>query len=145
MRYIGFEREEEAEKWAREKLNLPTAPEFFRAAAAVDAAGEFVCVVVMTNFTSRNVDLAIAMDKYKMRPKGTIVMFNEIFGFLFDKLRVARVTGLLRGKNEDSHRITKKFGFTLEGIMRRSFEDDDLHVYGFLAREYHSHPWCRGH
>lgn len=144
MRYIEFEREEEAEKWARQKLNLPAAPEFFRAAAAVDAAGEFVCVVVMTNFTSRNVDLTIAMDKFKMRPKETIVMFNGIFGFLFDKLKVARVTGLLRGKNEASKRVTERFGFKLEGIMRKSFDDDDLHVYGFLAEEYHSHPWCRG-
>lgn len=144
MRYIEFEREEEAEKWARQKLNLPAAPEFFRAAAAVDAAGEFVCVVVMTNFTSRNVDLTIAMDKFKMRPRETIVMFNGIFGFLFDKLKVARVTGLLRGKNEASKRVTERFGFKLEGIMRKSFDDDDLHVYGFLAEEYHSHPWCRG-
>lgn len=144
MRYIGFEREEEAEKWARTKLNLPQPPEFFRAAAAVDAAGEFVCVVVMTNFTSRNVDLNIAMDKNKMRPKGTIAMYNEIFGFLFNKLGVARVTGLLRGSHEDSRRVTERFGFKLEGIMRKALPGDDLHVYGFLAEEYHSHRWCRG-
>lgn len=144
MRYIGFDREEEAEKWAREKLNLPEPPEFFRAAAAVDEAGEFVCVVVMTNFTPRNVDLSIAIDKQKVRPKATIMMFNGIFGFLFDQLGVARVTGLLRGKNEESRRITEHFGFKLEGIMRKAFPDDDLHVYGFLAEEYHTHAWRRG-
>lgn len=144
MRYIGFEREEEAEQWARNKLNLPNPPEFFRAAAAVDAAGEFVCVVVMTNFTPRNVDLNIAIDKTKVRPKETIVMFNGIFGFLFDQLGVARVTGLLRGKNEDARRISERFGFRLEGIMRKAFPDDDLHVYGFLAEEYRAHAWHRG-
>ena len=144
MRYIGFEREEEAEQWARNKLNLPNPPEFFRAAAAVDAAGEFVCVVVMTNFTPRNVDLNIAIDKTKVRPKETIVMFNGIFGFLFDQLGVARVTGLLRGKNEDARRINERFGFRLEGIMRKAFPDDDLHVYGFLADEYRAHAWHRG-
>lgn len=144
MRYIGFEREEEAEQWARNKLNLPNPPEFFRAAAAVDAAGEFVCVVVMTNFTPRNVDLNIAIDKTKVRPKETIVMFNGIFGFLFDQLGVARVTGLLRGKNEDARRINERFGFRLEGIMRKAFPDDDLHVYGFLAEEYRAHAWHRG-
>ena len=144
MRYIGFEREEEAEQWARNKLNLPNPPEFFRAAAAVDAAGEFVCVVVMTNFTPRNVDLNIAIDKTKVRPKETIVMFNGIFEFLFDQLGVARVTGLLRGKNEDARRINERFGFRLEGIMRKAFLDDDLHVYGFLAEEYRAHAWHRG-
>lgn len=144
MRYIGFDREEEAEKWARQKLNLPAAPEFFRAVAAVDKDEQFVCVVVMTNFTPRNVDLNIVIEKHKVRPKATIQMFNEIFGFLFDKLGAARVTGLLRGKNEESRRITEHFGFKLEGIMRKAFVDDDLHVYGFLAEEYHAHAWRRG-
>jgi RimJ/RimL family protein N-acetyltransferase len=144
LRYIGFDREEEAEKWARDKLNLPAAPEFFRAAAAVDATGEFVCVVVMTNFTPRNVDLNIAIDKQKVRPKATIEMFNGIFGFLFDKLGAARVTGLLRGKNVESRRITEHFGFKLEGVMRAAFPDDDLHVYGFLAEEYRTHAWRKG-
>ena len=144
MRYVGFEREEEAEQWARQKLNLLQPPEFFRAAAAVDAANEFVCVVVMTNFTARNVDLNIVIEKTKVRPKETIVMFNGIFGFLFEQLSVARVTGLLRGKNIESCRVTEHFGFKLEGIMRKAFPDDDLHVYGFLAEEYHEHAWRRG-
>lgn len=145
MRYIGFEREEEAESWARALLKLEHAPEFFRAAAAVDAAGEFICVVVMTNFTSRNVDLniAIAPDK-KMLPRATVQMFNEIFGFLFTKLKAARVTGLVRGSNTACARACQHFGFQLEGVMRRAFPDDDLHVYGFLAEEYHAHRWCRG-
>ena len=144
MRYVGFDREEEVEQWARQKLNLPAAPDFFRAAAAVDGDGQFVCVVVMTNFTPRNVDLNIVIEKQKMTPKATIEMFNGIFGFLFDKLGAARVTGLLRGKNAESRRITEHFGFKREGIMRKAFADDDLHVYGFLAEEYHAHAWRRG-
>lgn len=144
MKFIGFEREEEAERWAREKLDLVFAPEFFRAMSAVDDEGEFVCVVVMTNFTPRNIDLNIAIDAEKVRPKATIEMFNEVFGFLFDELRVARVTGLVRGKNEKSKKISEHFGFSLEGVMRDSFEGDDLHIYGFLAKEFRSHPWRRG-
>lgn len=144
MRFIGFEREEEAEAWARQKLEIKAAPEFFRAMAAVDGDDEFVCVVVMTNFSPRNIDLNIVMEKAKMRPKGTIQMFNEVFGFVFDKLHVARVTGLLRGKNIEAKKINEHFGFKLEGVMRKSFEDDDLHIYGFLAEDYHSHAWYRG-
>jgi len=144
MKYVGFAREEEAEAWARERLNLDAAPSFFRAAAAVDGNDEFVCVVVMTNFTPRNVDLNIVIDKKKVKPKETIVMFNGIFGFLFDKLGVTRVTGLLRGKNSESRRITEHFGFKLEGVMRKAFPDDDLCVYGFLNEEYKAHAWRRG-
>ena len=72
-------------------------------------------------------------------------MFNEIFGFIFNKLHVARVTGLLRGKNTQAKRLNEHFGFQLEGIMRKSFEDDDdLHIYGFLKEDYYSHKWFRG-
>lgn len=144
MRFIGFDREEEAEAWARSKIELDAAPEFFRAMSAVDDAGEFVCVVVMTNFSSRNVDLSIAIDAKKVTPSGTIDMFNGVFGFLFDQIHVARVTGLLRGKNKRAKRINEHFGFKLEGVMRQAFEDDDLHIYGFLAEDYRTHPWRRG-
>jgi len=144
MRYIGFYREDDAEEWARKKLDLPFAPEFFRAAAAVDEQDEFVCVVVMTNFSPRNVDLNLVIEKRKFTPKAAVIMFNEIFNFLFNHLDIARVTALLRGKNLESRRITEHFGFKLEGVMRNAFPDDDLHVYGFLAEEYHSHAWRRG-
>jgi RimJ/RimL family protein N-acetyltransferase len=144
MRFIGFEREEEAEAWARNKLQIESAPEFFRAMSAVAKDGEFVCVVVMTNFSPRNVDLNIVIDRTKVRPKETIRMFNEVFGFVFNELRVARVTGLLRGKNVEARKINEHFGFKLEGVMRKSFEDDDLHIYGFLAEEFYLHPWYRG-
>lgn len=144
MRFIGFEREDEAEAWARAKLKLENAPEFFRTMSAVDENGEFVCVVVMTNFTPRNIDLSIVIGGKGLRSKGMLVMFNEIFGFVFDKLHVARVTGLLRGKNTQAKKINEHFGFKLEGVMRKAFADDDLHVYGFLAEDYHSHVWYRG-
>lgn len=144
MIYIGFEREEEAEIWARKKLGADK-PSFFRAFSAVDKAGKFLCVVIMTNFSSRNVDMNIVIDeKSKMRPKETIRMFNGIFKYIFDQLRLIRVTGLLRGKNEASKFLCKHLGFKLEGIMRKSFGDDDLHIYGFLADDFRSHAWYRG-
>ena len=144
MRFIGFEREDAAELWARQKLELDAAPEFFRAMAAVDEKDRFVCVVVMTNFTARNVDLNIAIDSKKVTPRGTIEMFNGVFGFLFNQLHVARVTGLLRGSNLKAKRLNEHFGFKLEGVMRKAFADDDLHIYGFLAEDYYSHAWRRG-
>ena len=144
MRFVGFEREDEAEAWARARLELEDAPGFFRTLAAVDENDEFVCVVVMTNFTPRNIDLSIVIDHRKVTPKGTIEMFNEVFGFVFDKLHAARVTGLLRGKNRRAKKLNEHFGFKLEGVMRKAFADDDLHIYGFLAEDYHSHVWYRG-
>jgi hypothetical protein len=145
MKFIGCEREEEAEIWARGYLKLDQPPKFFRAFSAVDNADEFVCVVIMTNFSPRNIDMniVVAQDK-KMLPQKTVEMFNHVFDFVFNKLNAARVTGLVRGKNQRCVRACKHFGFKLEGVMRKAFPDDDLHVYGFLAEEYNSHSWRRG-
>lgn len=145
MKVIGFEREEEAERWARKRLGLDQPPPFFRACSAVDDAGEFVCTVIMTNFTARNVDLNFVVAKgKKLLPRKTVELFNAVFSLVFEKLRAARVTGLVRGKNERCIRACKRLGFKLEGIMRKAFPDDDLHVYGFLAEEYQVHSWHRG-
>lgn len=143
MKYVGFSQEEKAEKWAREKLRLSEPPGFFRAAAAVDKTGAFVCVVVLTNFTPRNVDVNVAIDKTKVRPKAAVLMFKEIFDFLFQRLRVARVTALLRSKNTNSRNLAERLGFKLEGTLRNAFKDDDMCVYGFLADEYRAHAWHR--
>jgi RimJ/RimL family protein N-acetyltransferase len=144
MRFIGFEREEEAEAWARGRIGINEKPEFFRAMASVDSNDEFMFVVVLTNFTKRNVDINIAIDGSKMAPRGTVEIFNEVFSFIFDKLHIARVTGLVKDKNKQSKNIVEHFGFKSEGVMREVFEDDNLHIYGFLAREYYSHKWYRG-
>ena len=144
MRYIGFYREDEAESWAREKLALPAAPGFYRAAAAVDDNDEFVCVVVMTNFSPRNVDFNIVVEKRKVRPKAAIVMFNGVFDFVFNRLEIARVTGLIPNKNTESCKLAEGFGFKLEGVMRAALDDDDVRIYSFLADEYRSHAWHRG-
>lgn len=147
MKFIGFDREDEAENWARQQLQVDAPPTLFRAISAVDEHDEFMCVVVMTNFSARNLDMNIVIShKRAPRPKETVKMFNEIFGYAFNTLKVVRVTGLLRGRNLQSQRISKHFGFKLEGVMRQAFEDgDDLHIYGFLAEEYRSHKWYRGH
>jgi hypothetical protein len=146
MKFIGFDREDEAEEWARKRLQIDAPPSLFRCLSAVDEDDEFMCVVVMTNFSARNIDLSIVIsDKRAPRPKETVSMFNEIFGYVFDKLRVVRVTGLLRGKNVEAKRINEHFGFKPEGVVRKAFEDgDDLCIYGFLAEEYHNHKWFRG-
>lgn len=144
MKYIGFDREEDAELWARKRLGIDAPPSFFRAMSAVDDDGEFVCVVVLTNFNAFNIDVNIVIDAKKMRPKETIVMYNEVFGFLFDKLKVKRLTGLTRESNAKARNLNPQFGFKLEGTMRKAYNgEEDLLVYGMLPEEYHNHKWYR--
>lgn len=141
MKIIGFEREEEAEAWVRGKLNLHQRPSFFRAFSTVDDNDDFVCVAVMTNFSSTNVDMNIAMESKKIRPKAMIKMFNEVFRFLFNQLYVSRVTGLTNNENTKAQKIIEHFGFNLEGVMRKAANGKDLIIYGFLAEDYNNHAW----
>ena len=145
MKFIGFEREEEAEAWARERLNAACEPELYRAMAAVDERGEFACAIVFSNFTSRNIDLNFAArDGRWITPDGAVEMFNGIFDYAFNTLRAARCTSLIKGQNIKSRKFVEQLGFKLEGIMRSAFDDDDLYIYGFLASEYYTHDWYRG-
>ena len=144
MRIIGFNREEEAEKWAKKIINTADVVGFCRVMSAVDENDEFVCAVVFTNFSSRNIDVNVALSNKFDSPKETVRLFNAVFSYVFDQLKASRVTGLIRGKNEASKNFVEHLGFKLEGIMRKSFVDDDLHIYGFLAEEYYTHKWCRG-
>jgi RimJ/RimL family protein N-acetyltransferase len=145
MRYIGFDREEEAELWARKRMGLTQAPPFFRAISTINDDNNFVFVVVLTNFSMRNVDINIAMDGSYMTPKCTLEIFNKVFTFLFDELHVSRVTGLVPISNKKAQKVDEKFGFVLEGIMRNALpNNEDLLVYGFLEKEYKNHKWYRG-
>lgn len=143
MRYIGFEREEDAELWVRQRLGITSEPTFFRAMSSIGSDGEFVCVVVLTGFSERNVDINLAMDIRGIRPKELMRMYNEVFGFVFDRLRVSRVTALIPGQNRKSAETTARFGFVHEGVMRKALANDDLHIYGMTADDFRAHAWYR--
>ena len=144
MKYIGDNNEGAAEKWARSRLGLKKAPKVFKALSAVDFNNEFTCVVLLTNFTKRNIDLNIAGDKGWATPKLTLDLFNGVFSTIFNKLGAVRATALISEDNVLSQRFVKHLGFTDEGRMRKAYEDDkDMLIFGLLKEEYMSHDWCR--
>lgn len=145
MRFIGFEREQEAIAWAKSILQIENPTGFCRAIATVDEAENFVFVVVLSNFSVRNVDMhtAAVPGAQWARPKAAVRTFNAVFGYAFEHLGLARVTGLVKASNREARGFDEHIGFTLEGIMREAFVDDDLCVYGFLAEEFRAHQWYR--
>ena len=144
MRFIGFEREIDAEKWARPLLGLKNEPEFFRAMSAVDEKDDFVCTAIFNNFTSRNIDVCFASRGGNWAsPKETLKMFNCIFAYIFKIHEASRATALVSHTNEKSKRFVKQLGFQHEGTMRQAYDDnEDLEVYGLLKNEYNTHKWC---
>jgi hypothetical protein len=145
MKYIGFDREKEAVEWAKKIIGIDGVTGFARAVSAVDDDGNFVFVIVLSNFSALNVDMHTAAipGANWARPREILRMFNDLFEFVFDRLKLQRVTGLVRSKNASARRFDEHIGFELEGVMRRAFVDDDLCVYGFLKENFESHKWRR--
>lgn len=139
MTEIGFIDEENAEAWARDRIGAPRAPGVFRAASIVED-GEFVCVAVLSNFTSRNIDINFAASPRTWKlPKAFARLFNVVFGYAFSFPSVARVTGLVSMSNARCLRLIEKIGFVREGVMRDALPGADLAVYGFLPGEFRRH------
>lgn len=146
MRFIGFDREEEAVQWAKGVLGIFGPTGLCRAMSCVGADGEFVFVVVMSNFTPTNVDLhtAAVPGAAWATPRAALKTFTGVFDYVFGRLGAKRVTGLVRKSNAAAQRFDAHLGFVEEGCMREAFPDgEDLLIYGFLKREYDSHKWRR--
>jgi len=143
MKYIGYQDEDNAEKWARKYLGIKSAPQVFRALSAVDKDDKFACVILLTNFTKRNIDVNIAVDCF-LTPRNTIMMFNGLFKMVFDELKAVRSTALIANSNVACQKFVEQIGFVKEGTMRKAYNDDeDMLIYGFLESEYRNHDWCR--
>lgn len=145
MRYIGFDREEEAIEWAKLRLGINSPVGLCRAMSAEGKDGQLAFVVILSNFTPRNIDMHTAAVEGAQwaSPRELVRMFNSIFGYAFLIHNVARVTGLVKGKNQQAIRFDEHLGFKHEGTMREAFVDDDLLLYGFLKKDYIAHPWYR--
>lgn len=146
MKFIGFDREDEAIEWSKKVIGIDASTGFCRAVTAVDNEDNIVFVVVLSNFSDRNIDMQIAAvpGAKWASPREGLKLFRAVFEYAFDKLGAVRVTGLIRGKNAASRRFSEHLGFKLEGIMRESFDDDDLCVYGFLKKDFKEHRWNHG-
>tara|TARA_R110000796_G_scaffold101371_2_gene210062 strand:- start:647 stop:1114 length:468 start_codon:yes stop_codon:yes gene_type:complete len=144
MRYIADINEEAAEAWARSRLGLKEAPNLFKALSTVNPDGEFACVVLLTNFTKRNIDVNIAGEKGWATPRLCVDLFNGVFDTVFNKLKAVRATALIAESNVVSQKFVTHLGFQKEGKMRKAYDnDEDMFIYSLLKEEYVSHDWCR--
>lgn len=143
MMQRGFIDEQRAIAWARQRMGLKSEFGFCRA-FVVKESEDFLAVLIMSNFTRRNVDIHLATQPvFWKNPRGVQKTFREFFEEAFTRLGVARVTGLIRSSNAEARKLAEKIGFQLEGTMRKVFETDDLCVYGFLQEDYVAHRWSK--
>jgi hypothetical protein len=139
---IGCERHEEALAWARSRMNLEGPCGRCLTFSKVNDAGEFTAVFVFSdvNVYSACIHYAAVPGRYGFSKE----FISRAFFFAFGELNLARLTGPTRGSNTTALQIAPKFGFTLEGRMRKAFPDgDDCYIFGYLIEDYLQHRWLK--
>jgi RimJ/RimL family protein N-acetyltransferase len=137
---IGLARHEEALAWARSRMNLegPVGP--CLTWSMVDDQG-FKAVFVLSDINPIS-----ACIHYAARPNCywmTREFQRGIMGLAFDQLELSRLTGPTRGSNERALKIAEKWGFKVEGTLRKAFPDgDDCYLFGLLREEWQNHKRC---
>ena len=139
---IGTHRKEEALAWARARMQLegPCGP--CLTFSKVNEKEEFVAVFVFSdiNTYSACIHYAAVLGRHGFSRE----FISQAFFFAFGELQLSRLTGPTRGSNTVALKIAPKFGFTLEGNMRKAFPNgDDCYIFGFLLEDYLQHRWLK--
>ena len=137
---IGMDRNEEAVAWARQQMKLegPTGP--CATYSMINNDGSFRAVFVLSDINSNSACMHFAAQPGKRWLTPTFV--NGVMALAFLVLGVQRLTGPIREHNLQSRAVAEKYGFTLEGIMRKAFPDGEgCCIYSFLKEEFMQHRW----
>ncbi len=127
-----------AESWLRAQVKVRTPWEKFTTMILMDGKegeiGPFRAVALFCNYTGRNIDVHLASDGSKRWMTKTFL--RSAFAYMFDQLKVERVTALVPAKNEAALAFDRHIGFIDEGRLRCAADDgSDLYVLGMLRAE----------
>jgi len=139
---IGTKRSDEALAWARARMGLegPCGP--CLTFSKVNDKDEFSAVFVLSdvNMYSAFIHYAAVPGRHGFSRE----FVSRAFFFAFGEMGLSRLTGPTRGSNPTALKIAPKFGFTLEGVMRKAFPDgDDCYLFGYLIEDYLQHRWLK--
>ena len=68
--------------------------------------------------------------------RSSVRPFRQISRYVFDVLRVRRVSAVVRVSNTKSQRILERLGFVQEGVLRDYFDDENGIIYGLLRQDF---------
>jgi RimJ/RimL family protein N-acetyltransferase len=97
-----------------------------------EVGGELRAVAMYFHQTSREVRMAIAVDKLG---SGGKAFLRAVFRYPFVQLGVARITSEIDADNARSIRLAEHSGFKVEGRKREGVANGDVLYYGMLRSE----------
>lgn len=70
-------------------------------------------------------------------------LLRGIMNYAFGQLACVRITCLTPKKNREARQFLQKFGFQVEGKVRKGFGEDDCIISGLLRSEWENHRFNR--
>lgn len=111
-----------------------------QAIGVVDKDDNLIAGVVFSNHQPhfRNIEVGFAADRANWL---TPNLARAILSYPFDQLGCERITTLTPKRNRAARQFLQKFGFVLEGNVRKGFGDDDMIISGLLKSEWDGHRY----
>ena len=146
MRLV-YEGQEYIARWVAARIPQMAGVDDFGPCSAIGIEGEDgkpIAGVVFHNYFPHfgNVEMSVASESPRWLTKRLI---QAIMKYPFEQLDCRRVTSMTPKKNAPTRTFLTKFGFTMEGKLRKGFGDDDLMIYGLMRREFRLSRWVNGH
>jgi len=125
-------------KWVGDQIGRDIEWGPCEAIGVVDADDNLIGGVVFSNYQPhfRNIEVSFASIR---RDWLTSRLISGILFYAFGQLGCQRITCLTPKRNRAARQFLQKFGFKLEGNVRRGFGDDDCIISGLLANEWAAH------
>ncbi len=133
-----FGHDAEVARWVAERI--PGLDSFGECAGigVIDATGSLVGGVIFHEYQPqwKNISVSFAADRPDwLTPK----LVRAILRYPFTQLGTERITCATPKRNRRARQFLTKFGFTVEGNVRRGFGDDDMIISGLLRSEWEDH------
>lgn len=108
------------------------------ALGVVDETNRLIGGVVYHDYQPQwgNIQVSFASDRSDWL---TVRLIRAIMAYPFDQLGVNRITSLTPKRNRQARQFLQKFGFRLEGNIRKGFGTDDCIVSGLMRSEWKAH------
>lgn len=93
---------------------------------------EVVAAVAFSHWTGPDIELSVAGEP----GSGSRAFLAAVFGYVFETAGCVRCTVKVRASNRRARRLAERLGFTLEGIQRQWYGDEDALIFGLLRKDH---------
>jgi RimJ/RimL family protein N-acetyltransferase len=126
---LVYHRISETVSYLEEKLDTVFYPPY--TVIGIEKQGRIVGGWLFNDYNGYNVDITVALDT-SLTPG----MLKAVKAYLFEKMRVCRVTGRCRESNAKSALMMRRLGFVWEGRQPFYYGKESSSIYGYTHGQH---------